>query len=316
MTSKISRRNFIKKSSILGLGSYVGWLLLSKTSLGSAFEGHSDISVFTGTDHFNGTRKAIDALGGMSKFVGEGQKVGLLINSDFTDRGAYVDPDIPLAVIDECIKAGAKEFVCLQSVKEEYWQRSENFNTMADRMLAVKNVGTNVFPAKFNEEDFHVVGKISGAKLLENVELVKEIDDCDVFINIAIGKHHATTLYTGAIKNMMGLCTRKTNVHMHLGSGTKNDPEHLGQCLADINQYRRPDLVIVDSTYFITTNGPVGPGEIKNPEKIVAGTDITAVDAYCSEILGYVPQDILHIVRAHESGLGEIDYSLLKIKEV
>ncbi len=284
--------------------------------MAALFKTHPSVAVVNGSDYFNNTKKAIDLLGGITEFVKKGEKVGLLINSDFTEKGAYVNPDISLAVIEQCVKAGVSEFVCLQNVKDEYWKRSEYSGSLSSELLKVSNVESNTFPAKFNEEDFQVVEKIEGAKLLENVELIKEIDSCDVFINIAIGKHHASTMYTGAIKNMMGICTRKTNVYMHLGSGTKNDPEHLGQCLSDINHFRKPDLVIVDSTYFITSNGPVGPGETKKPDKIVAGTDITAVDAYCSTVLGYVPQDILHIVRANESGLGEIDFSKVEIKEV
>ena len=51
-------------------------------------------------------------------------------------------------------------------------------------------------------------------------------------------------------------------------------------------------------------------------KKIVAGTDIVAVDSMGAKILGHNPEDILPISLAHKQGLGEIDLSKVKIKEI
>jgi len=315
MSAKLNRRSFLLRGTLAGAASFAGLSFIPGISLGSILKSDPDLVVVNGEEYFDNTRKAVEMLGGMKRFVNQGQMVGLLVNSDFEDRGAYVNPDIVLSIIQQCVDAGAGEIICLQKIKDEYWQRSLHYTDLQSSMGKVISVESNVFPAKFNEEDFQIIPEIQGALLLKDIEIVKAIDSCDVFINIAIGKHHATTLYTGAIKNMMGICTRKSNVFMHLGSGTKNDPEHLGQSLAEINLYRKPDLVIVDSTYFITTNGPVGPGEIKQPQKILAGTDIVATDSMGARLLGYEASDILHIVKAHESGQGEIDLSRIIVKE-
>jgi hypothetical protein len=140
MNSKINRRNFIKKGSIIGLGSYIGLSLMAKKTLANLFSIHPGIAVVNGKDYFNGTKKAIDILGGMSEFVKEGQKVGLLINSDFTEKGAYVNPDISLAVIEECIKAGSNELVCLQNVKDEYWKRSNHYDSLSPKFSKLKSI--------------------------------------------------------------------------------------------------------------------------------------------------------------------------------
>ena len=313
---KINRRSFIKKSGVLGTAVILGGSLLPKFLKGNVFSSTPDISIVNGINYFENTIKAVEMIGGMGEFVPAGSKVGLLINSDFDIRGAFVNPDIPLAVIKMCNDAGAKNITCIQNVKQEYWERSdlsENFQTELSSLI---NIEKNLPPAVFDEENFTVVEEIQGAVSLKKPEVVKALFDCDVLINIPIAKNHTLTYYTGALKNMMGVCTRKTNVGFHLDSGKRNDPDYLGQCICDVNLIRKADLVVVDSTEFIITNGPSGPGETKKHDKIVAGTDIVAVDALCCTYLDFVPEDVLHIVKSNEAGLGEIDFNKLKISEV
>jgi uncharacterized protein (DUF362 family) len=129
-------------------------------------------------------------------------------------------------------------------------------------------------------------------------------------------KHHATTVLTGALKNMMGLCTRKTNVTFHLGSGVRNDPEYLGQCIADLNLIRKPDLTVADAIEFITGNGPAGPGPLKKLDIVIAGTDPVAIDAFGATCQDVAASDIISVRKAYELGIGEMDLSKLSIIEI
>jgi uncharacterized protein (DUF362 family) len=138
----------------------------------------------------------------------------------------------------------------------------------------------------------------------------------DVFISIPVLKHHATTILTGALKNMMGLTTRKTNVTFHLGSGKRNDPEYLAQCIADLNLVRKPDLTIADATEFITGNGPSGPGPLKKMDIIAGSTDPVAIDSFGATCLDMQPYDIITVQKAYDHGLGEMDLSKLTIVEI
>jgi len=159
-------------------------------------------------------------------------------------------------------------------------------------------------------------GAIDGAVELKNVEIIKKISEVDVFINIPILKHHGSTILTGALKNMMGLCTRKTNVTFHLGSGVRNDPEYLGQCIADLNLVRKPDLTVADAIEFITGNGPAGPGPLKRLDLVVASPDPVAIDAFGATCLDAEPSDVISVKRAYEHGIGEMDLSKLSIMEI
>jgi uncharacterized protein (DUF362 family) len=278
--------------------------------------GKADISVVNGTNYYESTIKAMDALGSMTKFVKKGDSVGLLVNSAFDQKGAYVQPDIPLAVIRMCTEAEAGRIICLQKIADDYWNRKYIDLDFSVDLEMLEQVETNVFPAEFNEEEWELIKEPKGAELLKDTEVIKAVLDLDVFINIPIAKHHGTTLYTGALKNMMGLCTRKSNVNMHLGSGERNDPIYLGQSIAEINLIRKPDLIVVDATEFITSNGPSGPGEMKKMDKVVAGTDIVAVDALCCSYVNFSSDEIVSISKAHDMGIGNKNYYQLNISEI
>jgi uncharacterized protein (DUF362 family) len=314
MSKKITRRKFIEQSGKAGLVVAGAAALPGLTSC-SLFKEPPDIAILQGENYFQNTFEAIELLGGMGKFVPKGSKVGLLINSDFEVFGTYVNPDISIAAVKMMVDAGAAEITCLQVVKDEYWQRSTHYEEHKEMLGSIKHVETNTFPAEFNDDDFVRMENMEGAKSLEQTEVAKKWMDCDVFVNIPISKHHMTTLLTGALKNIMGVSTRKANITFHLGSGKRNDPDYLAQCIVDQNMLKRTDLSIVDATEFITDNGPMGPGTLKKPMKIVAGSDTVAIDALCSTYLGYEPDEILTTVKGHEVGLGNMNYNELNIVE-
>ena len=308
----MDRRRFISETSgYIAGGVFLGSLPLKLL----AQPAYPDLAAVKSNDYFKATQKAIQELGGIKRFVPSGSSVGLLVNSDFTEKGTYTHPDIVLATMFLSWEAGARELVFLQPVKDEYWRRSSNFTDYRFLIDSSKSVKSNVFPAEYNLEDFIILENIDRAMHLRNVEIVRKIREVDVFINFPIIKHHASTIVTGALKNMMGLTTRKTNVTFHLGSGKRNDPEYLAECIADLNLVRKPDLILADATSFITANGPEGPGPLKNPDLVVAGTDPVAIDALGATYLDFQPADILSVQKAYDAGIGEMDLSKLIISE-
>jgi len=312
----MDRRSFIKRGAATGAAAFIGTSLLGREVMAGAISKDADIAVVNGTDSFENTKKAVDVLGGMGKFVPKGSKVGLLVNAGFDQKGAYVDPDITLSVMKMCFEAGADEVLSVQYVHDVYWERSPRFEESKDMLGKLSQVESNDFPAEFNEEDWKIIPKIKGAVALEEVEVVKALDEVDVLINVFIAKHHAGGLYTGALKNSMGFCTRKTNVFFHLGSGERNDPEFLAQCIADINLHRQPDLIIGDATEFIISNGPSGPGEISKLDKIFAGTSLVAMDALGVSYNDMAAEDVPTLLKAEQMGLGSFDLDEFNIVEL
>jgi len=294
----------------------MGTSLLGSKVLAGIINKEADIAVVNGLDYFGSTQKAVELLGGMQRFVSPGSKVGVLINSGFELKGAYVNPDISLSTLKMCFDAGAEEVVLLQTVEESYWDKSDKYEDLKKLFKDINQVETNTFPAEFNENDWEKIESIEGAKGLEDVEVIKALKEVDVLINVFIAKHHNGALYTGALKNSMGYCTRQTNVFFHLGSGERNDPDFLAQCIVDINLLRQPDQIIGDATEFIITNGPSGPGEISKLDKVFAGTNMVAMDALGVSYNNMLAEDVPTLLKAKEEGLGDFDLDGLNIVEI
>jgi len=309
----ITRRSFLKKAACLG-----GGVLLSQSSLSglaqsglqapSASEIKPDLVAVKGKDPYVNTLRAIQELGGIEAFVRRGDRVGVLVNSPFKNIGASVNPDVALAVIEKCLEGGAKEIRYLKEPHRGYWERSPKSGELATVLKALKY-----------ESGDHVKVEIPGWSSLKDARVTKDLWDCDVFINISITKHHEGVLYSGALKNMMGLCAFLTNSYFHWGTlklGWFADLDHLSQCIADLNLIRKPDLCIADATTFITEKGPNGPGKLGSAETVVASTNRVSLDAFGCRFLGLQPEEVLMIAKASRHGLGEMKPDRIRIKSL
>jgi len=314
MGKKIGRRDFLKNSAQLGLTAAVGGTVLSRLGggmhAGASIANDIDIAVVNGADYHKSTLKAVDMLGGISRFVPKGAKVALLPNAQRWHPGTFTKPEIVKAVIQMCRQAGAEEVNVLSYLDRKNW----DLTGLAE---AIEAEGANLKLIEREEDNFKAV-PIPKGKALTEAMLLKEFFNNDVFIDMPITKDHAGNKFTGTMKNLMGLNFPKNNRLFHK-TDWKTDAgaiQHLDQCIADLNTIAKPTLCVVDATEFIITNGPMGPGKIIQPQKVVAGLDRVAIDAFCTTLWGLKAEDIFMIKSAYEHGLGEIDLKKVQIKEV
>jgi uncharacterized protein (DUF362 family) len=308
---KLCRRSFIKKATLLGASTLFGeshaWKLLKGSPQSAlAATGTPDIVAVKGKDYFASAIRVVEQLGGIESLVKRGDRVGLLVNSPFKNLGASANPDIVLAAIQLCHDAGAKEIRYLKDPHKGYWGRTE---------LSRKR--TELTKDLTYESGGHVKTEIPGGVKLEDAKVSRALFDCDTFINISITKHHEGVHFTGALKNMMGLCPFTTNSYFHFGTlklGWYKDIDHLSQCIADLNLVRKPDLCLSDATNFITDNGPWGPGPLKRHDSVVGSLSPVSIDAYCCQLLDLKPEEVLMVQKAARHGLGEMDPKKLQIK--
>ena len=304
--NQFNRRDFLKKSLFVG----AGLTLIPK--LASGFSSRSgltlpDIAVITGNDYFKNTIAAIEQIGGISKFVPHGSKVGILINapSHWTKPGSYTHTEVILAALKLINDAGASNIMFLKDQSPDLFKRSSLSSQYQSIIDAIKK----------NSGEYKEVN-IPKAVTMKNPKVIKDLFDVDVFINIPINKQHSGVQYTGCLKNMMGACNRDTNKTFHTKlDGDIDDVEHLAQCIADINLLRKPDLCITDATEVLKTNGPFGPGEILKPRKVFAGVNPVEMDAYGCTLLDNRPEDIRTNVLANKLGLGSYDLKSFVVKE-
>ena len=259
------------------------------------------ICAVEGDKIFENTLAAVDALGGMKRFVNKGETVALLINSVFDRPGTYVHPDIPLAVAKMCFDAGAGRVVTIEDTPGSYFKRGNYSDKLSKEisMISHSSEKKDLKPAK--------------SKVIQEARVSSALLTADVFINVPIIKDHKGVRYSGNLKNMMGACSSSTCQRCHFGDqsiltgifqGYYSKPEILAQSIADLNLLRSPDLCVADVTEIITTNGPSGPGKLKTPMQVVAGTNSVAVDMYCVSHLGLNPEELLVIQRSQEHALG------------
>ena len=308
MSKEINRRDFIKTSTAIGVGSVLGSTLIPNITLSTEA---IDMSVVKGPDYLANAKKAVELLGGMKKFVPRNSKVAILANPQRNNPGAFTKPEIVRATIQMCKEAGAAEIGCLSWLPEKNWE-----DTGIKKVVDSESV--NLVITDLHDESLFKPVPVPKGIALKEARIMKTLYDYDVLIDMPITKDHSGNRFTGTMKNLMGLNSPASNRTFHRENWTTDADSirHLEQCIADLNTIVHPDLCIVDATEFIITNGPFGPGKLHRPLKVVAGTDWVAIDAYCSTLWGLNPADLIAITKAHEHGIGEIDLKKVKIKEL
>jgi uncharacterized protein (DUF362 family) len=314
MAKKIGRREFIRTSAALGASAAVGGSFLKATTgifRAAPAAASAGVAVVHGSDAAAMTVKAVQMLGGMNAFVPKGAKVALLPNVQSKHPGTFTKPEILRAVIKMCRQAGASDIACLSWLGQPNWDGAGLAQVLQEEGAGLKLIGRE-------DANFKAV-PIAGAAALPEAQIMKALSEYDLFINMPITKDHAGNRFTGTMKNLMGLNSPAVNRAQFHKPNWKTDPadiEHLENCIVDLNFAVRPALNIVDATEIIKTNGPMGPGELIKPGRIVAGVDRVAVDSYCATLLGFKGADIIAIRKAFERKLGEIDLTKVNLQEV
>ncbi len=289
----MNRRDFLK----LGAST----ILLAGFPKNIFAQAQSTVSVAEGKDYAAITRNAINAVGGIQKFVKAGDTVVVKPNLGLDRRPEYAantHPEVVKAVVDECVKAGAKRVKVFDNPCNDPRRCYENSGTNA-ALKGMKNVDL-----KFMENERYKNIKLNGIALKE-WELYDEALSANVFINVPVAKHHSLTRLTLALKNMMGI----------MGGNRGYIHRNIEDSLADINKVVKSHLVIIDATRILLNHGPQGGSlkDVKNLNKVMASTDIVAADAYATTLFGLNPQDIPVTVTAHKRGLGEMNLSKIKV---
>jgi len=313
MAHPIGRREFISRSAKLGVSAVLGERLLAGLAggPGAAWAAPvADVAVVSGGDLAAATAKAVELVGGMGSFVPKKAKVVLMPNVQSKNPGTFTKPEILRAVIRMCRSAGAAEVACLSYLGQANWDGTGLAQVIKEEGAVLKLIPRD-------DANFKPTPVPNGAALKEAM-VMNEFRAYDVFINMPITKDHAGTRFTGTLKNLMGLNAPSNNRGQFHKPNWQTDPaaiEHLETCIVDLNTVIAPALNIVDATEIIRTNGPMGPGELIKPGKVIAGADRVAVDAYCATVLGLKGEEVIQIRKAWERKLGEMDLKKVKVVE-
>ncbi len=301
----MQRREFLKQLATLGTAAGAGMVMpRDMWAMAPKEKPQPLLAKVQGTNYAQITGEAIEALGGMKKFVNAGEVVVVKPNMAWDrtpELAANAHPDVVRQVVQLCLDAGAKKVKVLDHTCHDARKAYKN-SGIQDAVEGLKDPRAVV---EFVDERRFVELKVEGAKALKKWLFYKDILEADRFINIPIAKQHAESRVTMCLKNMMGAIGGWRG-RIHVG---------LHQNIADMNLILRPDLHILDATRILMRNGPSGGKkedvEVKN--LVFAGTDPVALDAYGTGLFGLKPGDIGYITKAYEAGRGEMDLNKIKV---
>ncbi len=239
------------------------------------------------------TRKAVNALGGMGRFVHRGNKVVIKPNIAHLSGPAYAantNPVVVATLVRMCRQAGAASVHVMDrpigatSPSRTYVNSGikKAVEAAGGKMIIMTNSGFSNY-------------KLPAGSGFATWPIYRELVKADVFINVPIAKVHGSTRLSIGGKNMMGCILRANKLHAHLSQG-----------IAGITKVVRPDLTVVDAVRILVSHGPGGGSlsyvRVKN--RIIASKDIVAADSYAALLFGLHGTSIPYVVTMAKMGLG------------
>jgi len=238
-------------------------------------------------------RECLAPLGGVEHFVRSGMKVLLkpnLLTATDLEQGVTTHPTVVRAVA-EMVKAAGGEVWIGDSpalpIKENprVWRKS-GMNDVADATGSQLLLFEGVVWKQLNGRDYFIA---------------RPVTEADLVIDLPKLKTHASTLYTGAVKNMFGVVSGKRKTEIHLQSPGMPD---FSRRLADIFELVRPGLTIMDGILGLEGNGPGAGGTPHAYHLLAASTDAVALDTVLSRAMGFRPGEVLHLAELGRRHLG------------
>ncbi|MCU0660799.1 MAG: DUF362 domain-containing protein [Myxococcota bacterium] len=249
------------------------------------------------------TRAAIEKLGGMSRFVRPGEVVALKPNIGW-DRtpaqAANTNPEVVATLIRLCAEAGAGKVI----VTDVSCNEPRRAFTRSGIWQATEAAGGIVMlPAehRFREQDI-------GGRILGRMPVLTPVFAADRLINVPLAKHHSLSRFTGAMKNLYGVLGGRRN-RLH---------QRIDESIADLADFARATLTVMDATRVLVRGGPQGGSldDVVAVGEVIAGVDPVAIDAYSCRHIGLEPIDLPYLWLAAARSIGQPDLARLSIEEI
>jgi uncharacterized protein (DUF362 family) len=128
--------------------------------------------------------------------------------------------------------------------------------------------------------------------------------EADAFVTLPVLKTHATTVFTGALKNQWGCIPRHDRIILH---------KYLHELIGDINKVRPVSLALMDGLTGMQGRGPINGYPI-NLNVLLASRDPVALDATAMRLIGLPVVSCRHVVHAHRIGLGTLAEEDIRIE--
>ncbi|MGA2914579.1 MAG: DUF362 domain-containing protein [Sedimentisphaerales bacterium] len=260
------------------------------------------MSIVSGLNRSQTVGKAIELLGGITRFVRPGETVLLKPNVGFSRPPrvcATSHPDIISEITSLCYEqAKAKKVYITDNPIND----AKSCFELSEILAASAKCGAEVILPK---ADFFRPLTLPGGKLINNWPVLYEpFKNVDKVIGIAVVKDHSRSGASMIMKNWYGL----------LGGGRNIFHTDINNIIVELATLVKPTLVILDGTQVMISNGPTGgsSSDLKQSNIMIAGCDQVAVDSFGATLLNMKPADLPYLLKAQELKLGTTDYESLK----
>jgi uncharacterized protein (DUF362 family) len=263
-----------------------------------------EMVVAQGDDPRQLVRRAIEELGGIKRFIGRGDVVVIKPNIAWDrtpEQAANTNPDVVAEVVRLCLEAGAKT-VTVTDVSTNEPRRAFQRSGIA---AAARAAGAEVVlpeERKFREVDLH-------GEVLGSWPVFEPFLTADKVINIPIAKQHSLTGATLGMKNWYGM----------LGGQRHRLHQRIHESLADLADFMRPTLTLMDAYRVLLRNGPTGGNlaDVALKKTLIAGTDPVAVDAYTGKAYWDLDErQLMYLKLASARGLGTFKFENVRTRAV
>lgn len=251
-------------------------------------------------------RRAIAALGGMEKFVPAGSTViikpNICVAYHTYEYAATTNPWVVGALVSLCIEAGAASVKVMDNPFGGTAEEAYKVSSIGEIVQAAGGEMVQMVRRKFIRTD------IPNAASLSSTEIYEDILNTDVLIDVPVAKNHGLAQLTLGMKNLMGTIRDRGALHANIG-----------QNLADLAGFLRPDLTLIDGVRVMMENGPTGGSldYVRQMNTVIASRDIVAADSYAAKYLfDKDPFSLSYIQAGAAAGLGTGDLNSLNIEEI
>ncbi|RJQ45411.1 MAG: DUF362 domain-containing protein [Nitrospiraceae bacterium] len=298
----MNRRDFLKIAGMAGIGLSVPAEIKAILEVKEETQ-PPDLIVAKGKSAEVITRAAIDAIGGIRRFISRGDIVVIKPNMAWDrvpEQAANTNPDVVATVTKLCFEAGAKKV----KVFDRPVNDPRRCYIQSGIAQAVRSLGAD---ADFVDDRKFRVMKMKGEAMKE-WPLYIEIFEADKVINIPVAKHHSLAKLTMSMKNWMGI----------MGGERNQIHQKLDRSLVDLSMVVKPTLTVLDAVRVLTANGPQGGNlaDVQRLDTVIVSMDQVAVDSYGATLFGMKGSDLGYVKIAADYGIGKMDLEKVRIRKL
>jgi len=261
----------------------------------------TEVSIVKRTDSiYEAVKKAVDLIGGMSKYVKKGNSVMIKPNLAYPyPPPATTDPRVVAAVVRLAYESGASEvkvgdssaYSCKNILGVGKWTNMDVFEKTGMVQMAKETGATLV---DFDTNEFRMT-KLPGGIIFEEAPIAASMLDADVVINIPALKMHFETLVTLGLKNYHGIIPDSYKVQWH--------KDEIMQKIIDLHKGVKTHLNIMDGLVGMQGLGPrLGTSVTMN--LIMASADVVSLDCVAAECMGVPHREVEAIRLADMQNIG------------